>query len=218
MKKILSLCIIGLFLLSGCSWFQTKDEKSVEELVEEGMNAFESGKYRKSIESFEKLKDWYPFSKYAILAELKIADSFYNLKEYGEAVFAYEEFENLHPRNEAVPYVIFQTGNCYFEQMDTVDRDQAVVQKALDIYKRLIRQYPDDVYAVKAQKNVRECEKSLAGHELYVGIFYYKSRHYKPALSRFKAVLSNYPDVGIHDQALHYITLCEKSLREKAAD
>jgi outer membrane protein assembly factor BamD len=218
MKKILSLCIIGLFLLSGCSWFQTKDEKSVEELVEEGMNAFESGKYRKSIESFEKLKDWYPFSKYAILAELKIADSFYNLNEYGEAVFAYEEFENLHPRNEAVPYVIFQTGNCYFEQMDTVDRDQAVVQKALDIYKRLIRQYPDDVYAVKAQKNVRECEKSLAGHELYVGIFYYKSRHYKPALSRFKAVLSNYPDVGIHDQALHYITLCEKSLREKAAD
>jgi outer membrane protein assembly factor BamD len=182
------------------------------------MNAFESEKYRKAIESFEKLKDWYPFSKYAILAELKIADSFYNLNEYGEAVFAYEEFENLHPRNEAVPYVIFQTGNCYFEQMDTVDRDQAVVQKALDIYKRLIRQYPDDVYAVKAQKNVRECEKSLAGHELYVGIFYYKSRHYKPALSRFKAVLSNYPDVGIHDQALHYITLCEKSLREKAAD
>lgn len=216
MKKIISLCIIGLFLLSGCSWFHTRDEKSVEELVDEGMNAFESGKYRKAIESFEKLKDWYPFSKYAILAELKIADSFYNLKEYGEAVFAYEEFENLHPRNEAVPYVIFQTGNCYFEQMDTVDRDQAVVQKALDIYKRLIRQFPDDVYAAKAEKNVRECQKSLAGHELYVGIFYYKSKHYKPALSRFKAVLSNYPDVGIHEQALHYIALCEKSLREKA--
>ena len=217
MKKLLTLFIISIFVLSGCSWFQTKDEKTVEELVAEGMNAFENGKYRKAIKSFEKLKDWYPFSKYAILAELKIADSFYNLKEYEEAVFTYEEFENLHPKNEAVPYIIFQIGNCYFEQMDTVDRDQTVVQKALDIYKRLIRQFPDDIYAVKAAKHVRECQKSLAGHELYVGIFYYKSKHYKPALSRFKAVLLNYPDVGIHEQALHYIALCEKSLREKKA-
>jgi len=214
MKKIICLSIICILFCSGCSFFRTKDEKPAGELVSDGMEAYEDGKYQKSIDAFIKLKEWYPFSKYASLAELKIAESYYHLKEYDEAVIAYEDFENLHPRNEAIPYIIYQIGNCYFEQMDSVDRDQSSVKKALDTYKRLIRQFPDDLYALKAEKNINECEKSLAGHELYVGIFYYKSKHYKPALSRFKSVVANFPDLGIHEKALEYIRLCEKVIKE----
>jgi len=213
MKKIILFSFL-LFLCSGCAWFKTAEDKPVHELVSDGMEAFESRDYRKSIASFEKLRDWYPFSKYAILGELKIADSHYHLKEYEEAVAGYEEFESLHPRNEAVPYVIFQMGNCYFEQMDTIDRDQGVVRKALEIYNRLVKQYPDDPYADKAGKNIRECQKSLAGHEFYVGLFYYKNKQYEPAVKRFRNVLSDYPDVGIHQKALHYIGLCEELLQK----
>ncbi len=213
MKKIILFSLV-LFTCSGCAWFKTAEDKPSHELVSEGMEAFEGRDYRKAIASFEKLKDWYPFSKYAILAELKIADSHYHLEEYEEAVSAYEEFESLHPRNEAVPYVIFQIGNCYFEQMDSIDRDQGVVRKALETYNRLVKQYPDDPYAAKAQKNIRECQKSLAGHEFYVGLFYYKNKQYEPAVKRFRTVLSDYPDVGIHQKALHYIALCEKFLQK----
>ena len=171
--------------------------------------------YKKAIESFEKLKDWYPFSKFVILAELKIADAYYNIKEYEEAVAAYEVFENLHPRNEAVPYAIYQIGLCYFEQIDTVDRDQTSAKKALDTFNRLKKQFPVDSYANKAQEHIKKCLKSLAGHEFHVGIFYLKSKHYKAALNRFKSVLSNYPDVGVHQTALQYISLCEALLKEQ---
>ncbi|GBC59699.1 outer membrane protein assembly factor BamD [Desulfonema ishimotonii] len=212
MRKIVFLCVIASLMLSGCALFQPRDEKSAEELVGDGMDSYETGKYRKAIESFENLKDWYPFSKYASLAELKIADAYFQLEEYQEAIFAYEEFESLHPRNEAIPYVIYQIGSCHFEQMDSVDRDQSVVQKALDTYNRIMRQFPDNTYAVKAGERIRECQKSLAGHEFYVGLFYYKNKKYKPALRRFEAVLSDYPDVGIHEQALRYITLCKQSI------
>ncbi|MGE0083010.1 MAG: outer membrane protein assembly factor BamD [Desulfococcaceae bacterium] len=213
MKKIILFSLL-LFIFSGCAWFRTAEDKPSHELVSEGMEAFEGRDYRKAIASFEKLRDWYPFSKYAILAELKIADSYYHLEEYEEAVSAYEEFESLHPRNEAVPYVIFQTGNCYFEQMDSTDRDQGVVRKALETYNRLVKQYPDDPYAAKALTNIRDCQKSLAGHEFYVGLFYYKNKQYEPAVKRFRTVLSDYPDVGIHQKALHYIGLCEELLRK----
>ena len=82
MKRILIFCLISLLVFSGCAWFETKEEKTAQELVSNGMDDFKSGNYRKAIESFEKLKDWYPFSKFAILAELKIADAYYCLKEY----------------------------------------------------------------------------------------------------------------------------------------
>jgi outer membrane protein assembly factor BamD len=214
MKKAIFVAMALMFLISGCAWFQSRDEESSEDLVSDGMYNYESADYRKAIESFEKLKDWYPYSKYAILAELKIADAHYRLEEYDEAIAAYEAFESLHPRNEAIPYVIYQIGTCYFEQIDTVDRDQSVAEKALAVYTRLLKQYPGDPYAAKARENIKICQKSLAGHEFYVGMFYFKSKHYEPALSRFKSVLANYPDVGIHQKALRYITLCEDRLKE----
>lgn len=215
MKRILVFGLISLLVVSGCAWFETKEEKTAQELASDGMDQFNRGKYKKAIESFEKLKDWYPFSKFVILAELKIADAYYNIKEYEEAVAAYEEFENLHPRNEAVPYTIYQIGLCYFEQIDTVDRDQTSAKKALDTFNRLKKQFPVDSYTIKAQEHIKKCLKSLAGHEFYVGIFYLKNKHYKAALNRFKSVLSNYPDVGVHQTALQYIALCEALLKEQ---
>jgi outer membrane protein assembly factor BamD len=84
------------------------ESASAQELAWDGMDAYENGNYGKAIDKFQRLKDYYPFSKYAILAELKIADAHYQREEYEEAIFAYENFENLHPRNEATPYVIYQ--------------------------------------------------------------------------------------------------------------
>lgn len=204
-----------MFVCVGCGWFQTqKKEESAQELTDSGMKAFNKGKYGKAIEHFEKLKDWHPFSKFAILAELKIADSHYYLKEYEEAIVAYEEFENLHPRNEAIPECIYHTGLCYFNQIDAIDRDQSVAKKALETFQRLARQFSDnDEYTRKANEHIKKCSKSLAEHEFYVGKFYYKSKHYKAALSRFKAILVDYSDVGVRQKTLKYIALCESSLK-----
>jgi outer membrane protein assembly factor BamD len=215
MKRFAAILIIIIIGFSGCSLFKSKDLKSARELALDGMDEFNSSNFKSAIESFEKLKDWYPFSKYAILAELKIADAHYHLQEYEEAVFAYEEFENLHPRNEAIPYVIYQIGLSYYEQIDTVDRDQATALKAIEIFKRLNKQFPDNEYRGLALQHINKCIKNLAGHEIYVGLFYYKNKHYKAALNRFKAVLSRYPDVGFHKEALSNIALCEEALKKE---
>jgi outer membrane protein assembly factor BamD len=60
--------------------------------------------------------------------------------------------------------------------------------------------------------------KILAGHELYVAQFYYYSGHYKSALGRFQAVIARYPDVGVHQQAMQYIALCEERIQMAQAD
>ena len=214
MKRFVLFGLIAMFAVSGCAWFQTEEEKTAQELITDGMDQYNDKDYKDAIESFEKLKDWYPFSQYAILAELKIGDAHYHLKEYEDAIAAYEDFESLHPRNEAIPYVIYQTGLCYFERIDTVDRDQSTAQKALETFERLRKQFPNDPYSIKAEQNIKKCQKSLSGHDLYVGLFYYKSKHYKAALERFKNVLTNYPDVGVHQKALQYIIQCEEKIKE----
>ena len=214
MKRILIFCLISFLVFSGCAWFETKEEKPAQELASNGMDDFKSGNYRKAIESFEKLRDWYPFSKFAILAELKIADAYYSLKEYEDSIFAYEEFENLHPNNEAIPYVIYRIGLCYFEQVSTPDRDQSSAEKAKFTFIRLIKQFPRDKYAHMGKTYIKKCDKSLAEAVFGIGLHYYKSKHYKGALARFKSVISDYPDVGVHYKVLQYIAQCEALVKE----
>jgi outer membrane protein assembly factor BamD len=216
-------CLVLWFAFSGCTAIKEtwraitgeEDEYSAQELAYVGMDNYESRDYKRAIEKFEKLKDWFPYSRYAILAELKIADAHYKLEQYEEAIFAYEEFEKLHPRNEAIPYVIYQIGRCYFDRIDSVDRDQTPARKALENFQRLQKQFPNDQYARTAADHINKCYKSLAGNEYLIGIFYYKSKHYKAAYNRFMAVVSEYPDVGYHQKALQYLSKCEASLVEQ---
>jgi outer membrane protein assembly factor BamD len=205
-------CLISLVLFTGCSWFQEKDVKSAPELAADGMEEYRQGNYKRAIENFEKLRDWYPFDRYAILAELKIADSHYQLKQYDEAVVAYQEFESLHPMNEAIPYVVYQIGLCYYEQITTIDRDQSAARNALMVFERLQRQFPDHQYSKRAGEHIHTCLKSLAGHELYVGKFYFKKKNYKAAMNRFKNIINEFPDVGIHKEALDYLARCEVAM------
>jgi outer membrane protein assembly factor BamD len=163
--------LLALFLLSGCSstsnwiksWFGFETggtEMGENELIWEAMDQYQEGEYSQALEYFERFKDHYPFSKYAILADLKVADCNYYLGKYEDAFFDYEEFENLHPLNEAVPYVVYQSGLCKYKQIDSVDRDQKNAAKAVEIFRRLQTQYPESVYAQKATEKVDHATKN----------------------------------------------------------
>jgi outer membrane protein assembly factor BamD len=211
-KLSIAVWLAVLMILAGCSWFQPKREKTAFELANEGVEAYNNGDYKQAIKDFERINDWYPFSKYKMLAELKVADSYFKYENYDDAITAYRQFENLHPQNDAIPYVIYQTGMCYYVQMSTVDRDQTVARKAMDTFERLVAEFPKNVYAERARAHIQDCLKILAGHDLYVGRFYFKSHHYKAALARFTDVITKYSDVGLQQQALQYIALCKEAI------
>jgi outer membrane protein assembly factor BamD len=218
MKRLAFLLVIVICMaFAACSARDPDVDKPAHELAKNGMDEFTEKDYRKSIVYFEKLRDWYPFSKFAKLAELKIADAHYHLKEYDDAVFSYEEFEELHPNNEAIPYVIQQIGNCYFEQLDTIDRDQTPALKAVESYEKLIKNYPDDPLSQEVLEKIRTCQKSIAENQLYIGNFYLRTKHYKSALARFQSVASEwtqFPEIQV--QALEFIQRCETAMAEEA--
>ena len=195
----IALALICLWLaggLAGCSCLSGKKQtESAEELAEKGMESFDDEDYKDALKAFNTLKERYPYSRYAILAELKVADAHFYREEYPEAISAYEDFVQLHPKNEAIPYVKYQIGVCYYEQMLSKDRDQTPTRQAILSFERLLREHADSAYASEATKKINDCRKLLAEHELYVGRFYYKSKHYGAALGRFEGVITGYIDV-----------------------
>jgi outer membrane protein assembly factor BamD len=223
LARTMLAAVVLAFLMSGCSYVDKflgiggAAEEDAAELMNEGNENLSTGRYKEAVEDFQKVKDRFPYSKYAIIAELKMADALYLQEEYDTAYAAYDEFEKLHPKHKEIPYVIYQKGMSHFNQIKSKDREQAHTLKAKEEFERVIKRFPRDEYANKARKNLRECLIYLAEHELFVGNFYYKQGRYVAALGRYKYILNNYPDVGQYQDAMEGITRCQEKLAQQTA-
>lgn len=208
---IILLAFLLVLPLAGCSskdkfysafGFGTKrgGGDSAESLASKGLEYYSRGKYDKAKKSFEALMNQYPFSEYSLLAELKTADSNYYLKNYEESLLQYKDFEEHHPTNEAIPYVLFQMGMCYYNQIDTIDRDISPANNTIYAFSRLLRAFPDSPYTVEARDRVSAARNFLANHEYYVASFYERTYAYEEAKARLKYLLREYPDTNIASQ------------------
>jgi outer membrane protein assembly factor BamD len=201
-RKTIIKCLLPLLLLAftcGCStfkgWFGKKPtDKPPDVMADEGIKSLKKKKYDDAIETFEKVKDRYPYSEQALLAQIKLADAYFYKKKYDEALAAYKEFEKLHPTNKAVPYCIYRQGLCFYRQRSTIDRDQTYTQKALAEFKRLKQKFPDCEFMPKAEKYMARCYRDLGEHEYYIAEFYYKTKRYPAALERYQALAQEFPD------------------------
>ena len=226
MKKTYALTRIFLsgialaVLLGGCSlwdrYFKTREEeKTPAQLMSEGTEKLDRRFYEEATQAFQKIKDRYPYSPFALEAELKMADAQFARELYDEAYEGYDEFEKLHPRNPNIPYVIYRKAMSHFNQVTTVDRDQSHTLQAKEEFERLVRKFPKSEYSLRAKRKIRECYLKIAGHELYVGHFYYKMKNYRAAIERYRYLLKTYPDLGQYDEALDYLARCKEKLAQE---
>ncbi len=212
-----------VLMLSGCAnllnkYFPEEDLQEQEGppgLMVEGDKQFERGYWEEAIESYETVKDRYPYSKEAVIAELKMADALYESALYEDAFEAYNEFERLHPKNKNIPYVIYRKGMCYFERITTIDREQETTLRAREEFERVVKRFPRDPHANKARKKIRQCLIFLAENELYVAHYYYRMEKYRAARERYSYIIENYPDMGQYHEALEYIKRCDEKLAER---
>lgn len=202
---------LGLFLLlslfiASCAklsqplkFWQTREVKiredsPVYELLTRAERYFQRGQYDLAYQYYEEVKNKYPGTPEAVLAELRLADTKFWSGDYLEAITLYEDFEKFYPNNEAIPYVVFQIGTCYYLLRQPPDRDPTFAKKAIETYQRLIQNFPQSPYTLEAQKRIRELRELLASHELYVAQFYFKIKYYRSAYQRLLYLIENYPE------------------------
>jgi outer membrane protein assembly factor BamD len=221
-KRVLLLLVI-LFLLSGCKiwlpWGKKAEmpRSTPEGLYQQALLDYQSGDYKRAIELFQRVKEEYPLSPLAIVAELGVGDAYFSGKQYVEAELVYAEFMNLHPTNEDLPYVMYQIGMCHFNEITTIDRDQTETFKALKEFERLMARFPASKFSFMAEKMIRECRKALGEQEFYVGEFYFNIKEYAAALRRFEKIVREYPNVGLDYKVSYFIAETKRRMAEANA-
>ena len=200
---------IALSLLLGCGGKGKevrKIEGDPEVLYKLALAEFNKKDYSGALKKFEELKSSFPDSPpYTHWAELKVGDCHFLKEDYVEAIAAYEEFKKTHPSHEEIPYVQFQIGMSYFNQMRTLDRDQTPTKKALSSFEYLVANYPPSLFTEKAKEKIGVCKKRLVDHEFYIGVFYYNQERYRAAASRFEGLLEKFPKDPDQDKTLYLL-------------
>ncbi len=218
--------LCSFLLVSGCGSFLSEYyfgdlfgkketstvDKTAEQLALDGMQKMQKKDYDEALKDFRKLKEHYPYSKYAILAELKVGDALFFDKKYSESAIAYEEFARLHPRNDVVPYVTYQIGMSHFLSFSRTDRDPEETQAAMEAFQRVIQTFPQSDYAKKAKKQLYECQKRTVSHEYNVGSFYFRLGEYSAAKVRFERIATYQQaarDLGYQEKVQKMLAKCD---------
>ena len=209
--------VLAFVLVTGCAkvkeTFRIEEKAEVklpaEQLIIKGMEEFNVGKYFLAIEYFNEILDRYPFSPQAPLAELKAADSNYFMERYEEALVLYNEFEERHPTNEAIAYVMYQKGMCSYNRIDRVDRDITGAIESIQAFEELLRAFPDSPYTEEARARIKAANEFLVNHEFNVVEFYLRTEKYSQAETRLNYILAMYPDSSVAPRAEEILDLIE---------
>lgn len=203
-----------LVLLSGCA----SDDKRSD--TPEGAFAIaqeyeKEDRYEEAIRRFQEVKNKFPYSKYATLAEMAIADTYYKQESFAEAQVAYQSFKDLHPKHPQTDYATFRLAMSFYEQVPkTLDRDLTLANSAILYFDEVVKQYPNSEHVAESKAKKDECYKMLAGKEDYIANFYFVREKYDSALTRYEGLLTKYPNLGFDAKALSRAAISAKMVGE----
>ncbi|MBO6934236.1 MAG: outer membrane protein assembly factor BamD [Deltaproteobacteria bacterium] len=176
--------------------------------------------------AFRAVRRKYPYSRFAALAELRVADCKMKQDEWAEAITAYRQFVRFRPSHSQIPYARFRIAEAHFEQIPSEwllsppshERDTQSTQEALRQLRRFILDFPENQRVAEAQGLIKKALKILAAHELYVARFYLRRDAYPAVVNRLRTMLTSYDGSGLEAEALLLLgeTYLEMRDREQA--
>jgi outer membrane protein assembly factor BamD len=185
---------------------------TAEQNYKKGLAELKDENYLEAQKYFNFVKQKFPFSRYAILSELRLADTQFERGHYLEAIDQYKMFGRSHPTHEMVEdgYVGFKICESYYKQMPedfflippAYEKDQSPTHDALREIDAFVERWPHSKYVDKAKQYRQLAARNLAQSELYVAKFYFKHQKWRAAAWRLETMLKDYPGTGLDPEGL----------------
>jgi len=164
---------------------------------------------------FSFIKARFPYSKYAVLAELRLADAEFGAGNNLQAIDNYKLFIKFHPTHESVEdgYAAFRIAEAYFKLLPgdffilppSHEKDQSSSSDAHRELRSFVVRYEKSSYHAKAKEMLRDINRRLAAHELYVAQFYWERDRPMGSVLRLKRLLKDHPGTGLDGDALYLL-------------
>lgn len=207
-----------LLLLGGCTtvmdFFRQRPQAlpPASELYAEGETQLNKSRFDEARTAFRKVAERHPQSAYAPRARFLIGEAFYREGQFDKAIKEFEGFLAFFPRHEISDLAQYRLAMSYYDQLKPVEQDQGLTAKALEQFKKLVKEYPDSRYATDALAKIDICRGRLAQKEVWVATYYFSQGNPSAARQRLEFVLKEYPRTLVIPETL--FTLAEVNFAE----
>lgn len=214
--------LVSLMLLQGCEtlssitpWTGKSDDlrakadpasRTVEDLYNNGVDALNQKRYATAVAQFDAVEQNYPYSSWAVNAQLMHGYGEYLQNRYTESIGALDRFIQLHPTHSNVSYAYYLRGLSFYEQIADIQRDQKGTEQAMVALQDVVNRFPESAYARDARLKIDLCRDHLAGKEMEIGRFYQRQKLFAGAIGRFQKVVDDYQTTNHAPEALHRLT------------
>jgi outer membrane protein assembly factor BamD len=219
-----------VLLLSGAAGGCAAEERHAESALEYTENARRD--YELALKALSE-KNWevvdqlfndirrnYSYSRYARLAELRLADANYEQEKLPEAISGYKAFVHDYPNDPEIPYARFRIAKAEYESVSQSvllppleERDLASVNDALTTIRNYLEDYPGSEHVEDLRYMLEVVVGLLARHELYVARYYLAEDRFDAAAARVGYAIDKFPESGLEAEAL--LLFAEIRLKQK---
>ncbi|HVV87433.1 MAG TPA: outer membrane protein assembly factor BamD [Kofleriaceae bacterium] len=173
-----------------------------------GMAELASKDWTAAAKYFSFIKSRFPYSRYAVLAELRLADAEFGADEHLNAIDDYRAFATLHPTHEMVVngYTSLRVAEAYVAELPgdlwilppSYEKDQSATEEAEAELRHFLEKFPDSPYRKRGEELLVKVGRRLADHEWYVARYYWDRGKPMGTVLRLRRMLERYPGTG-HD-------------------
>ncbi len=206
-----SLAAAALVLLAACSSKNTDQSflndvgsQSKEQIMARADELAAQKKWDEARKYYAFLADSFPNDPIGRRAALKVADTFYSLRDtesLTEAQLRYKDFANRFPNDPNRAYALLMLGKVSYAKRKGPLNDLTPVREAADHLKQEVQLFPNSPYTKEAKELLSKCLEELAEHEYLIASYYATVGAWAGARQRLEYLFSNYPDTEVAKKA-----------------
>ena len=163
-----------------------------------------------AISVFESIIERNPLGFIAADSQVKIADCYYQLRQFEEAEASYLSVMENYPNSEWVPYAQFRIPYCKLSNIRIQERNYDLLSGSREGFEIYLANNPQGALVDTTKGIIVEIDIAMAERDFKVGEFYLRKKRPDAGLIYFESVIKDYPNTEWADRSAEKIEMLRK--------
>jgi len=208
MFKRWPIALMALFVFVGvsCSKYSRVMKSGDNELKYElALDRYENQDYYRAMQLFDQLIAVYRGTERIENISYHYAYCYYYQKDYLLASYYFKRYAQNYPSNPRAEECMYMNAYCYYLDSPRYSLDQTNTHEAIKEMQLFINMYPQSDSIESCNNVIDELRGKLEKKATEIAIQYYKTKHYKAAITALESVLDDFPDSENREQILYFM-------------
>lgn len=204
----------------GCATTREATTLAPDEQFALGVEQLEAGDYPEAVASFQAFAFNYPQDPRVGEARWNTAEAYYRSEDWAAAAQEYLNFQRDFPAHDRAAEALFQAGRSYQRMSLRPELDQRDTERAINVYDRVLAEYPGGDHAAEARERRQELRNKLAEKVYLNAEYYFDNDDYQAAEIYLVQLIEGHPDSDwvAAGYALLAQSYCAQGLADRAAE